>query len=108
MLNVEPSYSCSLTSWLISLGYRFLDIPERLRGNEKRFGSPCLNLTPDRSMKMQSYVRLLKHLKCCNLLQSEAISHAVQLNTSRTPHLPLRPRSSESLTTSDTGAIEFG
>jgi hypothetical protein len=36
-----------------------LDIPKRLGGNEKRFGCPHLNLTPNRIMQTRRYIRLL-------------------------------------------------
>jgi hypothetical protein len=72
LLGLRRSRLSSLIDGLKSLG-----------GDRKGIGFPLLKLAPDRSMKPQRNVRLLDLPNGGNLVPSDAIGRAVQLNISR-------------------------
>jgi hypothetical protein len=74
----------------------FLNIPERLGGNENSVGCPLIDLAPDGFMKTPSNIWLVAPLMLGNVFPSESIGQIVRLNFPRNPghrpqHLPCHP-----------------
>ena len=60
-----------------------LNIPERLGGNENRFGCPLVDLAPDGFMKTSSYIWMFALVMLGNVFPREPIGQIVHLNFPR-------------------------